>query len=198
MCIFPYPTNNLDSFFGLRTITIQCVNWVDPSNDGYPIGSHFYPTPYESNDILLALMFLRFYYILQTMIVWSPPNNRLIGKRVCHEQGIPTDFSYQLKTAFKERPYLLFCVTAMFTVLAMAFLIRIFERPYYQFNFPDTPFQYFAGWPSAIWYIIITMSSVGYGDMVAVTPIGRIVTLMATLIGVIFLSVMVAIITNSL
>jgi hypothetical protein len=42
------------------------------------------------------------------------------------------------------------------------------------------------------------MSSVGYGDIVATTPIGRVVTLMATLLGVIFLSLMVAIITNSL
>lgn len=42
------------------------------------------------------------------------------------------------------------------------------------------------------------MSSVGYGDMVAVTPVGRIVTLSATILGVIFLSLMVAIITNSL
>lgn len=94
MCIFPLPIDNKNTIFGLKTITIECVNWVDPSNDGYPLGSHIYDTPYLTNDIFLALMFLRFYFILQTMIVWSPPNNRLIGKRVCHEFGIETDFNY--------------------------------------------------------------------------------------------------------
>mmetsp|Transcript_46512 Transcript_46512/g.61625 ORF Transcript_46512/g.61625 Transcript_46512/m.61625 type:complete len:136 (+) Transcript_46512:789-1196(+) len=42
------------------------------------------------------------------------------------------------------------------------------------------------------------MSSVGYGDMYAVTPVGRFLTLIATFLGVIFLSLMVALITQSL
>ena len=42
------------------------------------------------------------------------------------------------------------------------------------------------------------MSSVGYGDMYAVTPWGRALTLVAVFIGVIFLSLMVALITESL
>ena len=42
------------------------------------------------------------------------------------------------------------------------------------------------------------MSSVGYGDMYAVTPVGRWLTLIAVFGGVIFLSLMVALITESL
>lgn len=46
--------------------------------------------------------------------------------------------------------------------------------------------------------MIITVSSVGYGDVYAVTPVGRALTLVAVFIGVIFLSIMVALITESL
>ena len=40
------------------------------------------------------------------------------------------------------------------------------------------------------------MTSVGYGDIYAVTPVGRIVTLIATILGAMYLSMMVALITE--
>ena len=83
-------------------------------------------------------------------------------------------------------------------ILALAFLIRIFERPYYEFNFPENDYYYFSSLMNSIWYVIITMSSVGYGDMYAVTPVGRGLTLIAVFIGVIQLSLMVALVTDSL
>ena len=44
--------------------------------------------------------------------------------------------------------------------------------------------------------MIITMTSVGYGDIVAVTPVGRVVTLIATILGALYLAMMVALITE--
>lgn len=41
---------------------------------------------------------------------------------------------------------------------------------------------------------MITMTSVGYGNIVAVTPIGRIVTLFAAFMGAIYLAVMVTLV----
>ena len=43
---------------------------------------------------------------------------------------------------------------------------------------------------------MITMTSVGYGDIVAVTPAGRIVTLFATILGAMYLALMVALVTE--
>ena len=83
-------------------------------------------------------------------------------------------------------------------MVTFAMLIRIFERPYYRFNFPDIDYQYFDSFSNSIWYVIITVSSVGFGDIYAVTPMGRILTVFAVLVGVIFLSTMVALITSSL
>ena len=56
--------------------------------------------------------------------------------------------------------------------------------------------MYFADFQSAIWYMIITMTSVGYGDIVAVTPVGRLVTLLATILGAMYLAMMVALVTE--
>ena len=196
MLIIPMPMNNPDSVFGLQVVYMDVVNWVDNSNDGYPVGSHIYRTPYLTNDFFLAAMFLRFFFVLQTMIVLSPPNNKLVGKRICHEHDIDPSFTFQMKAAFKERPYLLFMISSFMCILAMASLIRVFEHPYWQHNFTNPPFYYFGDYQTSIWFIIITMSSVGYGDVVAVTPVGRMVTLISTILGAAYLSMMVALVTE--
>jgi len=49
---------------------------------------------------------------------------------------------------------------------------------------------------STIWYTIITMTSVGYGGIIACTPLGRGVTLLTTIVGAFLLSLLVAIITE--
>ena len=82
MMLIPLPIQG--DFFDLKISTMRVVNWFDPSGD-FPTGSHHYHTPYLTNDFFLAAMFLRFYFVLQTMIAMSPPNNRLNGKRICVE-----------------------------------------------------------------------------------------------------------------
>ena len=47
-----------------------------------------------------------------------------------------------------------------------------------------------------MWFTIITMASVGYGDMVATTPLGRLTTIFIVITGAILLSLLVAIIVG--
>lgn len=76
--------------------------------------------------------------------------------------------------------------------------MRIFERPYFTFNFVDegVTFYTFESLSSTIWFVIITMTSVGYGGIIATTPLGRFVTLVITVVGAFLLSLLVAIITD--
>ena len=47
-----------------------------------------------------------------------------------------------------------------------------------------------------MWYTTITMTSVGYGGIIASTPIGRAFTIIAVLMGAFLTSLLVAIITD--
>jgi hypothetical protein len=49
-----------------------------------------------------------------------------------------------------------------------------------------------------IWMTVITMTSVGFGDYVPRTPIGRIVGILCMSCGVLIISVMVAVLTRTL
>ncbi len=54
----------------------------------------------------------------------------------------------------------------------------------------------FATVPDAIWWAMVTMSTVGYGDMVPITPAGKVLAVMVMLLGLGTLAIMTAIVTK--
>ena len=95
-------------------------------------------------------------------------------------------------------PVSTYIAIAAIMIYCLAFAIRIFERPYFTFNFVDAGviFYNFEYLTSILWYTIITMTTVGYGNIYATTPIGRFFAIVAVIVGAFLLSLMVAIITS--
>ena len=86
MLFVPLPIKIGGTIMEDHFVKMECINWVDNSG-AYPAQSHIYDTPYKLTDFLLAVMFFRLYFFAQTVIVLSPVNNRLYGKRVCQNSG---------------------------------------------------------------------------------------------------------------
>jgi voltage-gated potassium channel len=55
----------------------------------------------------------------------------------------------------------------------------------------------FGSMPQAMWWAIVTLGTVGYGDVVPVTPLGRIVTVVAIVVGFAMIALPVAIISTA-
>ena len=68
----------------LPIIDIETINWVDNGGQ-YDAQSHKYDTPYHTNDFVLALMYIRFYFLVLAVMMYSPVNERLWGKRICQD-----------------------------------------------------------------------------------------------------------------
>ena len=146
-------------------------------------------------------MFLRLYFLALAFIMLSPVNEKLHGKRVCQEAGFQPTFSFQIKAAMKQAPILTFFIMASILILSLSYVTRIFERPYFTFNFDNGDenglrFYTFDSLSSSLWFTIITMSSVGYGGIIATTPLGRGTTILIAIVGAFLLSLLVAIITD--
>ena len=80
-------------------------------------------------------------------------------------------------------PMTTFCIMSFVLIFGLSYMVRIFERPYYEFAFQDQDglhFYTFQSMSSTLWFTIITMTSVGYGGIIASTPLGRLTTILIT------------------
>jgi hypothetical protein len=80
------------------------------------------------------------------------------------------------------------------SILFLGAAIRTFEQPYEGDQVSSLDFKYMT---NAMWLIIITMTTVGYGDGYPSTHCGRIIATVACIIGMLLISLMVVSLTVS-
>ncbi|XP_046575263.1 potassium voltage-gated channel protein Shal-like isoform X3 [Haliotis rubra] len=103
-----------------------------------------------------------------------------------HSQGLRI-LGYTLKSCASELGFLLFSLT-------MAIIIFATVMFYAEKNVTDTKFTSI---PAAFWYTIVTMTTLGYGDMVPNTITGKIVGGVCSLSGVLVIALPVPVIVSN-
>ncbi|XP_055338381.1 potassium voltage-gated channel protein Shal-like [Paramacrobiotus metropolitanus] len=103
-----------------------------------------------------------------------------------HSQGLRI-LGYTLKSCASELGFLVFS-------LAMAIVIFATIMYYCEKNDPQTKFTSI---PAAFWYTIVTMTTLGYGDMVPKTIAGKIVGGVCSLSGVLVIALPVPVIVSN-
>ena len=89
--------------------------------------------------------------------------------------------------------------TCLTVVVTFAWLLRIFELPYFRLE-KDSPelMNVFDSYFIAIWVTIITLTTVGYGDIAPATIPGRCLTICMAFLGSMLISVVIVCVTDSL
>ena len=79
------------------------------------------------------------------------------------------------------------------TVCIFAYLVRIFEIPYLKETDDATRFEsYF----EAVWFTVVTLTTIGYGDVSPGTLPGKIVTIILGFWSAIFMALLVSTVSN--
>ena len=78
-------------------------------------------------DFLFAFMFLRCYFVIRTIMNFTAYSN-LNSKKVCDKYGFEADTSFCFKALIQKSPGATVAFTAMFSILWLSYLLRIFER----------------------------------------------------------------------
>jgi voltage-gated potassium channel len=111
--------------------------------------------------------------------------------RVCRINGTCNNLIFAIRLLFKENPFLFISVVFISSVLIFSYAFRIAECEFIS--------QYtVTAYLNMLWMTVITMTTVGFGDYTPKTPIGRIVGILCMSWGVLIVSVMVAVLTNTL
>jgi hypothetical protein len=159
---------------------------------------HFYNKKYDVNYTIplngfFALMcFFRLWFLIKYYLVSSPyfePRTQ----RICAMNGFNTDLFFSLKGNVKNNPFEILGV--LFTCLFFFFSygIRIFER-----GLDGKAAATFSNYYNCLWCLVITMTTVGYGDTTPSTELGQFLVIVNCFCGVMLLSMLIIAITNML
>jgi len=82
------------------------------------------------------------------------------------------------------------------TVIIMAYILRLFELPYFRLDPDESVHNIFNFYFNSIWCTVITMTTVGYGDIAPSTTPGRCIGLMIALTGTFMISIVVVTVSS--
>ena len=145
---------------------------------------------FQLNYLLTTLSCLRFIplaALVMTQSKYLRPRAYRVGRLNSTEPGM----LYALQSYFKDRPFSFVVVVFIASVTLFSFALRVAEYRYLS-NYTFTAYS------NVIWMIWMTMTTVGFGDMSPVTPLGRMVAAICAIWGVLIVAVMVAVLTNIL
>ena len=99
-----------------------------------------------------------------------------------------------MKASFIRFKWLAILVLTFVTVCVLGFLIRIYERPY----FSSVGRLDFNTLGSSIYMVMITVLTVGYGDMYPCTVIGRALMVFGIICGIFIVSLLVVLLQRNI
>lgn len=105
--------------------------------------------------------------------------------------GTKASYSFFLKTKLKEYPIMTLTLSLAFFVLVFAVVVQLFERGLLSID--EDPFMF--AWNS-MWLIILSMTTVGYGDIFPITHLGRVLTMISCISGTFIISLITVTLTN--
>eukprot|EP00357_Protocruzia_adherens_P002704 CAMPEP_0115038524 /NCGR_PEP_ID=MMETSP0216-20121206/43458_1 /TAXON_ID=223996 /ORGANISM="Protocruzia adherens, Strain Boccale" /LENGTH=522 /DNA_ID=CAMNT_0002418937 /DNA_START=144 /DNA_END=1712 /DNA_ORIENTATION=- len=115
------------------------------------------------------------------------------SQRVCGMNGANASWMFIFRALMKKKPLMLLSFTFSFSIVICGYCFRVFERPFMEFTDQD-----FENPRTGMWCVILTMTTVGYGDFFPVSDEGRFVGAFACIWGVILVSLMVVSLSNLL
>jgi hypothetical protein len=172
-----------------------------PNIDGLIEGSMLFGKfTYSLDSIILFFILFKLYYLLRlysNFSIWTSERVQLIGAQ--NKLTIGTNFA--IKAQIKNSPYITLAIVFAFSVGVLGCMLRIFEFGYSENNYAYTASKNdgdknFKDYKNSFWVIIITMMTVGYGDIVPNTHLGRIVALIANVLGMLLVSLLIVSLSN--
>lgn len=140
---------------------------------------------YSLDMFTFLIMLCRIYLIWRVFehyTTWNNDNSEDICNSCLCEGGV----KFAIKAELKERPYTVVISMLFVSILVFGIALRTAERPFMHISEKDWDYTW-----NGMWCIIITMSTVGYGDFYPVTHLGRLIDVIACFWGTFLVSMMV-------
>ena len=148
---------------------------------------------YPFSSLFNAILTFRILFILKLLNIYSlyrkPTQEKILMK-----SGIKPNFIFDLKAYHKKYPFYSLIIIFVLIVYIFGNLLRYFEMYYW-----EGATQYRQIWNyrwNSFWCVFISMTTVAFGDLFPSTHIGRILIIIATVIGIYFIFMSMTLITQ--
>ena len=142
---------------------------------------HGLSIPLHLNAVFQILMQLRIYLLLLSIINSSIYCNTR-ANRLCRIYSTKNDLFFGIKALFQYKPLTFLVVLYFSLVISLGQMISLSEGPYQ---------EDFLNLENSLWFIVITMGTVGYGDYSPQTYLGRVISFTAAISGIIISSLLI-------
>ena len=150
-------------------------------------------TFYSLNNILIFAMISRLVIIIDIFLK-NIHYSSIKMHEILQSCDLEENTLFVIKCLLKKRPYQFFIASLIFSILVFSFGIRICELPL-AIKLERESFQ---SYTTTIWMVMITMTTVGYGDYNPKTIPGRTLGFVLCIWGVFLMSMIVIILFQSL
>lgn len=142
------------------------------------------------NSIFYSLTLFKFWFAFKYVLFNSEYTSSRMN-RVSIMNKFSVNFSFCIKALMEKTPFHVQLLFFVMSTLYCSICIRIFERDLDQYTN-----QIFSNFYNCIWYTIITMTTVGFGDFYPDSFLGKLIGILASFVGVILMSISVITVSN--
>ena len=150
-------------------------------------------TIYPFTSLFNAILTFKILFIFKLLNIYSlyrkPTQEKILIKN-----GLQTNFIFDLKAYHKKYPLYSLIIIFILTIYIFGNLLRYFEMYFWE-GFSQNRQLWNYRWNS-YWCVFISMTTVAFGDLYPKTHIGRILIIIATIIGIYFIFMSMTLVTQ--
>lgn len=154
------------------------------------IGNWIY---YHINDYLQILSLARYIYmvpVILNMTRWKSSS----ADRICRMYGCKANTGFTVRCLMQDQPEIFNFTLFIISIMWFAQAVRVCEAPIARVDKNMNHHNFI----NACWSVILTMTTVGFGDYFPRTTIGRIIIFFCAMFGVVVVSMIVVTVMNML
>lgn len=163
--------------------------------DMYSLG---FTVPYHINNLGFLFCIVRWRYIVRYFQVSSRCQQFPKAKAVARVGDVNIkSYLFIYKDLMHTHPVTTLATLGIGSIVLLAYLHRLSERAFVDPSAASNPLDHLSApqyFTNSLWFIIVTIFTVGYGDMYSRTLIGRAVAVLVMFLGLFFTSLFVALV----